>query len=132
MTASERKTWNDEAAKGAYNYTDLNRVETVVAEIAALLGFSLTTKTDWSLWDIPVKSDMDRYLDNVRTIRNYCTRLGNASDFPTLPTSMDDLTLEGANNIEKVLKMAYRYTSGNSSSVLGEGVLGEMVLGNEL
>jgi hypothetical protein len=45
---------------------------------------------------------------------------------------MDDLTLEGANNIEKVLKMAYRYTSGNSSSVLGEGVLGEMVLGNEL
>ena len=51
MTASEQAAWYGDAAKGAYNYTDLNRVETAVKEIAEKLGLSLVTKTNWTLWE---------------------------------------------------------------------------------
>jgi hypothetical protein len=126
MTAYERKIWYGEAAKGAYNYTDFNRVETAVAELATLFGFSLTTKTDWGVWDIPVKSDMERYLGNVATIRSYCANFGSISDFPKLPRNMNALTLESANNIEKVLELAYDFVV---SSELGKFKLGKSPLG---
>lgn len=127
MTASERAIWYGEAAKGSYNHTDLNRVETAVAELAGYFGLNLTTKTDWSLWDIPTQTDMNRYLNNVIAIRDATP---GDSKFPTLPDSMSYLTYEGANNIEKVLEIAYQNVVG-TGSVLGKGILGEMVLGKE-
>lgn len=104
MTPSEKVAWRGDAAKGAYNYTDLNRVESAVAEISRLFDLGLTTKTDWGLWDIPLKTDMERYLGNVVAIRDACP--GDVT-FPTLPDSMSRLTYEGANNIERVLEIAY-------------------------
>jgi hypothetical protein len=91
------------ATKGAYNYSDLNRVERAVKEISNTRGLSLTTKTDWAMWDIPRKSDMKRYLDNVKTIAFVI-----GSDIE-LPDSMDKLTYEMANNIEKVLVEGSKY-----------------------
>lgn len=130
MTLDERNSWmNGEAAKGAYNYTDLNRVESAVAEIAPYLGLSLTTKTDWTIADIPDQVSMGRYLGNVVAIRDACS--GDLG-FPPLPDTMGNLTYESANNIEKVLGIAYQCAIGDTSSVLGKGVLGEMVLGKEL
>ena len=89
------------ATKGAYNYSDLNRVERAVAEISELANLGLATKTDWSMWDIPTSSDMERYLDNVETIKNH---FGIGIE---LPESMNHLTVESANNIEKVLVAGY-------------------------
>lgn len=132
MTAYEQKVWYDDAAKGAYNYTDLNRVESTVVELAESMGLTLTTKTDWSLWDIPVESDMERYLGNVVFVRDTVLTMNSTVEFPTLPDSMSALTLEGANNIEKVLEIAYRYAIGDTRGELGKGVLGKMVLGKEL
>lgn len=131
MTASERTAWYGEATKGAYNYTDLNRVENAVAEIAALAGLSLTTKTNWTVWDTPVSSDMSRYLNNVARIRSYCATLGSVSNFPTLPSTMSGLTLESANNIEKVLELAYEVVKNSirPGSELGEFKLGVSTLG---
>lgn len=91
------------ATKGAYNYSDLNRVERAVREISDTRGLGLTTKTDWAMWDIPRKSDMKRYLDNVKTIAFVI-----GSDIE-LPDSMDKLTYEMANNIEKVLVEGSKY-----------------------
>ena len=88
------------ANKGAYNYSDLNRVERMVAEISSLAGLNLTTKTDWSMWDIPKASDMRRYLSNIKAIREYC---GSTQE---LPNTMDNLTYIYANNIEKILMEA--------------------------
>ena len=87
--------------KGAYNYSDLNRVERAVMEISDLAGLDLVTKTDWTMWDIPTRTDMERYLNNVAVIRAY-----SKSD-EELPTSMDELTFTYANNIEKILLAAY-------------------------
>lgn len=111
MTASEQDAWFTDAAKGAYNYTDLNRVETAVSELAAELGLNLVTKTNWTLWDIPIQADMERYLWNVEAIRDACP--GDVT-FPALPSSMSKLTFEGANNIEIVLQLVYEELSGGS------------------
>jgi hypothetical protein len=100
MTSAERNEWYEYAAKGAYNYTDLNRVETAVAELSSALGLELTTKTDWTMWDIPTQADMTRYLSNVERIRN---AVWSGVDLPDVPRRMDNLTYEDANNIERIL-----------------------------
>ena len=90
-----------DTTKGAYNYSDLNRVERAVAEIADLAGLSLTTKTDWSMWDVPDATHMARYLSNIMTIKNHF-RIETG-----IPSDMSRLDFDGANNIEKVLEKAY-------------------------
>ena len=89
------------ATKGAYNYSDLNRVERAVAEISDRASLGLVTKTDWGEWDIPRTADMTRYLGNIKTIKTrYNINIA-------LPDSMNHLTYETANNIEKILLAAY-------------------------
>lgn len=85
------------ATKGAYNYSDLNRVERAVAEISDELGLGLITKTDWTVWDVPRVSDWQRYIDNVKAIRDAYGR--NI----TLPEIGEKLTYGLANNIELIL-----------------------------
>ena len=131
------------SSKGAYNYTDLNRVETAVAYIAAALvqapvdlqqyasdrnvawstafdvpydptDYSgLTTKTDWANTDIPSATQMTRYLANVVLI---------AAAFPnaaTLPASMNNLTFGGANEIERALLLAYNALQDTIATIEG-------------
>ena len=94
--------------KGRYNYTDLNRVENAVAQLLQFgepLGLkqNLIIKTDWGLpgsfnadeW--PTAAQMQRYLSNVRTLRD-AVSLESA-----LPETMEHLTWQGANAIEQVL-----------------------------
>lgn len=126
MTAEEKAEW-DSGLKGAYNASDLNRVESAVGylagvlralpaelkEYAASLGVGWDgifsppydpedmepeTKTDWTDSGEPSPEDMARYLGNVVKLRN---ALSYATD--ELPEGMDDLTWQGANAIEKAL-----------------------------
>lgn len=90
--------------KGAYNYSDLNRVERAVAEISDLAGLNLVTKIDWGMWDIPTESEMNRYIGNIATIRQ---RLTSGAGIPMIPASMNNLTYSDANNIEKILNAGY-------------------------
>ena len=88
------------ARKGAYNYSDLNRVELAVAELSEELGLSLVTKTDWREWDIPKQADMDRFLSNIQAIRAFGNPLATT---PSAPGSMQGLSHKEANDIEKIL-----------------------------
>ena len=88
--------------KGAYNYSDLNRVERAVAEIAEGLGLELETKTDWSIWDIPTEAEGYRYVGNIRKLQEYC------GTTYILPYSLGNLSYLVANNIESVLRDAYK------------------------
>ena len=127
LSASELQHYLNYASLGAYNYTDLNRVESNVAELAGMIGLSLTTKTDWSYADNPTRADLRRYLDNVVAIRDAVTAL---EEYPTLPVSMANLDYVGANAIERVLEIAYFNITGlNTTSELGVAVLGMMELG---
>ena len=101
--------------KGSYSFTDLNRVEGNVEILAgelAAIGYdvSLQTKTDWGLpgdfdtdrW--PVEKQMERYLRNIRTVHDLFPVNGQGR----LPESMDKLTWETANLIERILENAHR------------------------
>lgn len=92
------------ATKGAYNYSDLNRVERAVAEISDRAGLGLETKTNWTMWDIPTETDMNRYLGNIAVIRLHLT---DGVSVPETPTTMNNFTYEQANNIELILSAAY-------------------------
>lgn len=104
MTADELIAWN-EGLKGAYNATDLNRVESAVQYIIdrfAIAGVfpKLHVKTTWSRDNYPNQSEMERYLDNIRVLRSV---LPMASDVPEVPFDMHLLTYQEANDIEKIL-----------------------------
>ena len=127
MTDAEKAEWDGEM-KGAYDASDLNRVESAVSYLAELLvllpselkeyaaskgvafdaffdvpydaaAYTLATKTDWGELDSPTPEQMERYIENVKALRS-------ALDYATsdLPGSMDNLTIDGANSIEKALK----------------------------
>lgn len=128
MTDEERSEW-DTAMNGAYNASDLNRVENAVEvlqdillalpddlrEYAETLGVAwdaffeitysleplvLDTKTDWLIEDIPDSEAMERYLGNVATLRSIMEY-----ETDELPDSMEGLTITGANAIEKALEL---------------------------
>ena len=101
MTDKERSEWYAAAMRGAYNHSDLNRVETAVAELSEFLELGLVTKTDWGTWDVPTHTDMNRYISNLQTIKERCL------SSEEIPASMNGLTRESANNIEKMLSEAY-------------------------
>lgn len=88
------------ATKGAYNYSDMNRVETAVAELADMAGMVLETKTNWTVWDIPKEADLSRYLGNIAALRS---RFPIPDEYPETPTSMNHLTYTVANNIERIV-----------------------------
>ena len=98
--------------KGKYTTEDLNRVEQAVAELYALAKeldiYTVgTIKTDWNPTALfspeswPTQSQMQRYLANITHL---CKALELAYG---LPATMENLTIDGANNIEKALLQAY-------------------------
>lgn len=104
MTAAERAQWLGNM-KGAYNYTDMNRVEGAVAYLAQKLTalgypFSPTVKLNWSREDVPTKADMLRYFGNVASLRS---QLPVPSGISAAPTSGDRMDYSTANELEKVL-----------------------------
>lgn len=90
---------------GPYGVTDLNRVGQAVNYVAELLisaGYSVPVnpKTDWSTLDVPCESSMARYLQDIETIRSILAVLEST---PETPPDMDSLTVQEANDIEKIL-----------------------------
>ncbi len=104
MTDDEKTEWLS-AHKGAYNYTDMNRVEGAVEYVSRRLTdagyvFEPVVKTDWKMSDLPTKEDMDRYFGNVLKIGSFFKA------FPSTPqgaTTHFNLTYDTANNIEQIL-----------------------------
>ncbi len=126
-TAEELAEWHTNL-KGAYNASDLNRVENAVAHLARLLRelplqlqeyaaslgvawdmffdvpyeaneYNFAVKTNWAKASIPSPEDMARYLANVAKLRSAL-----AYNTDSLPTTMDNLRWQGANAIEKALE----------------------------
>ena len=91
--------------KGYYRHTDLNRVQTAVAEIRNALidaGYNnvpASALPAWSENDIPRVSQMTAYIENVRSLVGLLPIPGE----PELPRNMNGLNFEGANAIEKFL-----------------------------
>ena len=91
------------ATKGAYNYSDLNRVEMLVAELSERLHLGLETKTNWGLWDVPKTSDMSRFRGNLAVIGIECFGRDVIAE---VPYDLSSMTYTHANRIEELLLSA--------------------------
>ena len=104
MTAEERTEWLS-PMKGAYNYTDLNRVEEAVAYVATRLwelGYlSFVPETIvWTGEDIPTESDLFRYFGNVAMLRRAVAVWAST---PEAPVNIDRFGANEANALEQIL-----------------------------
>lgn len=91
--------------KGAYNAADLNRVGQALLFLQNQLnsyGYAVTVsmKTNWTRTDAPTLAQLTSYLTQVGKIRSV---LEVFSDTPAVPSTMNKLTWEDANKIEKIL-----------------------------
>lgn len=96
---------DNDADKGYYNCTDLNRVGEAMADLAQLLAdrgyiIDVQPKTDWSMSDIPTQTQLDTCLAQVTALR---AALPVWPDTPQVPDTMTGLTYQQANHIEKIL-----------------------------
>lgn len=92
--------------KGAYNYTDLNRVGQAISYLIerlkelAVYDTTIVPKTDWAMGNVPTQSQISALLTNLTKLRG---KLSLPDDAPTVPTSLDSMTYETANDIEELL-----------------------------
>ena len=104
LTEAEKTEWLS-PMKGAYNYTDLNRVEEAVSYVAEKLrerGYrvDISVAKVWTTDTLPTMADMNRYLENVRAVRNAFATL---STTPQVPTGIEGFTYKEANDIEQII-----------------------------
>lgn len=111
--------------KGALSYTDFNRIESGVLELANILGASVNVKTDWSVSGYLTTSDASRWLANIEAIR---MKNSGSAQMATTPTSMNRLSFETMNQIESILanieSVAKTYVTFSGEYMTGEGQYG--------
>lgn len=103
-TAEERAEYLA-GMKGAYNYTDLNRVGAAVEYLTGLLyslGYNVPENpgTDWKESDIQTPEQMKKYLGAIEALRNILIY-----EAPDPPADMIGLTFQEANDIEEILSI---------------------------
>lgn len=120
--------------KGAYNYTDMNRVGQAVAYIAERMTalpdelaayraekgvdddpiyevpydpstVVVAAKTNWAMGDTPTQALAKAYLNNLVVLRKQLTLPAEA---PVVPSTLDKLTYVVANDIEYLLYLIDR------------------------
>lgn len=89
--------------KGAYNYNDLNRVETWCGYLAEKLkpyGFiqELSIKKNWSMKDYPTRAEIDRIRENIDTLKEFCYAIQTREIIYN-----NTLNYDQANVLEKIL-----------------------------
>lgn len=112
---------SETSLKGAYNYTDLNRVEEWCRKLADDLNavgysISITTKTDWTQDDFPTYSNMERIRQNILKIMrgyHYQTKIYN---------TVNGFDYRYANNWEKILSEIYDMIRGMENWYVFSGV----------
>ena len=103
-TAAEVEEYGG-AMKGSYNAEDLNRVGAAVEYVANRLreyGYAVTVapKTDWRAGEIPTAEQLETYRGNVAALRAV---LPVGKSTPETPGSMERLTFQAANDLERIL-----------------------------
>ena len=108
MTESERAEWLADDLKGAYHKGDLNRVGNALNYLRdrlAAAGYityqtDFTARTTWTVTSIPTAEDLTYYLKCVSNVRE---AMSHFNDTPPAPTDTGALSIDEANNIEKIL-----------------------------
>lgn len=128
LTPEEKEEYMN-GMKGAYNHTDMNRVGQAVEYIANRMttlpteldayriekgvaddpiyqvpydpsSVHVSPKTNWDIGNVPSQPLAEMYIEDLETLRK---QLPLPEDAPNLPTSLDGLTFQTANDIEYLL-----------------------------
>ncbi len=88
--------------KSHYNMSDLNRVEEWCEYLANFLKLysypvNIHVKKNWQMIDFPGESEMERIRQNVNRLKQAYF------SFTQIPENLDYMTIEKANDIEKIL-----------------------------
>lgn len=122
MTDAERTEWLA-PSKGAYNASDLNRVEQAVAYLHDRLnayGYRMVIEPIrvWTAADVPTVHEMARYIVNIKAIRQAFVTLATT---PSVPETMNRLTYADANAIEQILSDVDRLLHNTIASFTHSG-----------
>ncbi len=98
--------------KAYISYADLNRIEQACAELAELIGVTITTKT-WLITDFRTTAEMTRLHDNIKLLQDSYYRNPYS---PTLPTTFTFTSITQANNIEECLYWLWAMFEGEKNS----------------
>lgn len=71
------------------------------AHIPYISGTQVLRRTEWLMGDIPTQAQMQQYLNNLAVLRG---ALAAAAPTPPVPGSMEHLTWQQANDIERILQ----------------------------
>lgn len=109
-TETDLAEWNGAALRGAYNYTDLNRVGAAVNALAETLaehGYfpRCRLRTDWTESEWMEPNTAAEYLDAVAEIRSQFAQMAST---PEAPEQLIPLGVAKANAIEQILVDAER------------------------
>lgn len=104
MSAAQKAIWAV-PMKGAYNFTDLNRVGEAMLTLQSLFaasGYSVTVtvRTNYTAGEWPTNKQMQDYIQSVKKLRAV---IPLAQTTPAAPDSMDNGTVLVWNNIEQIL-----------------------------
>lgn len=98
--------------KGAYNYSDINRVEEACEYLYARFceiggnGLNPTYKKNWTKIDFMSEDEAKRFLQNIRDLR---AQFAVPEGAPEVPDDMQGFTFEEANDIERILEIIDEY-----------------------
>ena len=103
-TYQELSEWMN-GLRGAYNASDLNRVSIAMHYLQDRFheyGYTVAvhSRMDWTVSDIPTQEEMNTYLTDLSSLRSTFEVL---KDTPAVPDTMEGLTVDAANDIEKIL-----------------------------
>lgn len=92
----------NKTSKGHYNVSDLNRVEEWCEYLANLLTsysykVDVQVKKNWQRSDFPTSSEMERIRQNINRLKKVYF------SFTQIPENLEYMTIEKANDIEKIL-----------------------------
>lgn len=99
-TLEEQAEWA-KGLRGALSYTDFNRVESGMKEIAVIVGADITVKTDWTENSYFTQSHVQRWLDNCAAIKFLCS--GNNETASVNPDMVSKIGYEDMNAMESFL-----------------------------
>ncbi len=116
--------------KGAYNYTDLNRVETWCGYLQDILNsygaqLKLTIKVNWNMRDYPTRLNIDRIRNNIATLRSTCYAIMSSE----IIESNNTLNYEQANILEKILFDIDKYIEDITKTINLNCSLGSALIG---
>lgn len=91
--------------KGMYRASDLNRIEQAISVVAEKLNnaghnIELETGSTWTMVSVPTYEETNRILRNLSKIRN---SMGLFASTPYVPSDMDVMTYQRANDIEQII-----------------------------